>query len=135
MARIFRIKNGFLRWLAGLFVAIGAGIIWIAKIVAVLLCAMTVVTLVGLGVKYLSGAIGFPPSDWLFSILTHQQFAETHLVQMFVFGLISLTAIVVAIYVIIAPFYIIVTGYKKAKEYGDKYFDSIGDKKKSNESK
>ena len=133
MARIFRIKNGFLRWLAGLFVAMGAGIVYVAKATLSILCVFTILTLMGLGVKYLSGAMGFPPSDWLSPILK-SAIGDPHLMQMFWLGIASLMMIILAICFVIVPFAIIVMGCKKAKEYGDKFFDSIDDKKKPKES-
>lgn len=129
MARIFRIKNRFLRWMAGL-VALGIdalfGLIKTSLVYAAVavglaaFIALLVVLAAGIGevAHYLLALIGI--SDASLKIPSGFQ-------GRFVLGF--LTVITCCVLGVIIR--LIVEVPSKAKKFGDRYFNSIGDKKQA----
>ena len=130
MARIFRIKNGFLRWLAGLIALAIDTILQSIKLLLIVAAvgAVGVSILMGIGaiIHHLLPLIGIsdPVSKEVWSIFLKRLTLGfmTLLVAFFAWSLISLLVAAVK-WVIKLP--------AEAKKYGDKYFNSTGATRKN----
>ncbi len=127
MARIFRIKNKFLRWMAGLVALsidalfrlvktiLGYAAIGVALVVII---ALVVVFVAGIGVAIycLLALIGIPYA----SLKITSGFEGRFILGFLTIGAGCALGETIRLIVKVLP---------KAKEFGDKYFNSIGDKK------
>ena len=134
MARIFRIKNKAFRWLAGL-IALAIDIIWLgikAILAYVAIIAITVVAVIGVGViaHHSLPLIGISEAGIIKEV-------SNIFMRRFIlgFGTVLVGGVVAEIiYILVKTAIFIAKIPAEAKKYGDKYFNSIGDKEKSNES-
>lgn len=128
MAKIFRIKNKVLRFLAGLVAAVVNGIFYVVKFVFFMSLGFGGITGVGFAVRFMSLKTGFPGMETLAQWSKALDSDPALLNQMFLIGLSSILAIFLSIIAVLVVVFIPIEVYKKAKEAGDKYFNHVGDK-------
>lgn len=112
MTKIFRIKNGFLRWMTGLIALSIKGLFEIIKVILVMIAVVVVLAII---IMFILGA-GIA-TRWLLTLIGVSDVKE---ISAYPLGLaaIFVTSVV----------YVMVLALSKAKEFGNKYFNSIGNK-------